>query len=91
LPPEGQCYQPSGTHREDVKGLETTQTNEELLCSLKATTEELVDRLSNYTYMAISDDCLDEGIALAGKAQRVLYDAFVKAGGAKATLERTSL
>lgn len=68
-----------------------TQTNEQLLASLKSTAEELVARLSNYRFMLLGDESPDEGIALAGKSQRVLYDAFVLAGGIKAELERLSL
>ena len=71
--------------------MEATQTNEELLCSLKSTATDLVERVQNYRYMATTQESMDEGIALAGKAQRVLYDAFVKAGGVKAALERNSI
>lgn len=66
-----------------------TQTNEQLLATLRDAAEELVVRLSNYNSMTLDTDCTNEAFALAARMNRVLYDTLKGVSASRIELERS--
>ena len=68
--------------------MQEVQTTEELVCQLRSTRDELIERLKNYHLMSdvLEDESRNEGLALAVRVERMLYDGMISVAMTKKRL-----